>query len=310
MASYIDCLVDTNPMAAEINSVSNHVQGTTTAVVAMQTAVVVAEARAADHVCTNVNKGFFTLIRSQISQKVARLQSEVDSHLMQLNQQRKQLLSIKGRMERDYNMISSRYMKLFNGLNANLKQRIFELDKPTVDFAVREVEKVSNRTKYLTATVPVTQLESLAISQKIIASNVKFRGMKVIGSMTNFLSDMGEQKKLTDRILLSSGSNALNATLSVPVIISESNFDKFDNKNIDITVSKIQLSQATQSAVKNTVIQNIDNMQWQKGAEIDKEVKSEFSKILSGSKSSQRVKDMTNRLFLANNYQTVKSQKL
>ena len=308
--AYIDCLVDTNPMAAEINTVSNHVMGTTTAVVAMQTAVVVAEAKAADHVCANVNKGFFTLIRSQISQKVARLQSEVDSHLMQLNQQRKQLLSIKGRMERDYNMISSRYMKLFNGLNANLKQRIFELDKPTVDFAVREVEKVSNRTKYLTATVPVTQLESLAISQKIIASNVKFRGMKVIGSMTNFLSDMGEQKKLTDRILLSSGSNALNATLSVPVIISESNFDKFDNKNIDITVSKIQLSQATQSAVKNTVIQNIDNMQWQKGAEIDKEVKSEFSKILSGSKSSQRVKDMTNRLFLANNYQTVKSQKL
>ena len=310
MASYIDCLVDTNPMAAEINSVSNHVQGTTTAVVAMQTAVVVAEARAADHVCTNVNKGFFTLIRSQISQKVARLQSEVDSHLMQLNQQRKQLLAIKGRMERDYNMISNRYMKLFNGMNASLKQRIFELDKPTIDFAVKEVEKVSNRTKYLTATVPVMQLESLAISQKIIASNVKFRGMKVIGSMSNFLSDMDKQKKLTDRILLSSGSDALNVTLSVPVIISECNFDKFNNKNIDVIVSKIQLAPATQSAVKNTVIQNIDNLQWQKEAEINKEVKSEFSKMLSTSNLSQRVKMMASKLFLANNYQTMKSQRV
>jgi hypothetical protein len=237
---------------------------------------------------------------------MAKLQSDVDSHLMQLNQQRKQLLAIKGRMERDYNMISSRYLKLFNGLNANLKQRVFELDKPTIDFAVREVEKVSNRTKYLTATVPVTQLESLAISQKIIASNVKFRGLKVIGSMTNFLSDMNEQKRLTEKILLS-GSRVENATLSVPIIISEMNFDKFDNKNIDITVSKVQLNPTTQSAVKNTVNQNIDNMQWQKTADIGKEVKSEFSKILSNSNSSQRVKDMASKLFLANNYQTIKN---
>ena len=310
MASYIDCLVDTQPMAAEINTVSTHVNGTTTAVVAMQAAVVVAETKAADHVCNNVNKGFFTLIRSQISQKVAKWQSEVDSHLMQLNQQRKQLFAIKGRMERDYNMISSRYLKLFNGLNANLKQRIFELDKPTIDFAVREVEKVSNRTKYLTATVPIVQLESLAISQKIIASNVKFRGLKVIGSMTNFLSGMIEQKKLTDRILLSSGLDAKNTTLSIPVIISEYNFDKFGNKNIDIIVSKTQLSQTTQSSVKNVVIQNIDNMQWQQETEINKEIRSEFTKILYAYNSSPRVKAITNKMFLTNDFQTLKSSAL
>jgi hypothetical protein len=303
--AYIDCLVDTNPMADKMNTVSKHIAGTTTAVVAMKTAVVVAETKAADHVCSNINKGFFTLIRSQISQKMAKLQSDVDSHLMQLNQQRKQLLAIKGRMERDYNMISSRYLKLFNGLNANLKQRIFELDKPAIDFAVREMEKVSNRTKYLTATVPVTQLESLAVSQKIIASNVKFRGLKVIGSMRNFLSDMNEQKKLTDRILLAANSTVQDATFSVPVIISEMNFDKFDNKNIDITVNKVQLSQTAQSAIKNVVSQHIDKLQWQKTAGIAKEVKSEFSKMLSGSSSSQRVKDMANKLFLATNFQTI-----
>ena len=302
--------VDTIPMAQEIGTVSNHIKGTTTAVVAMQTAVILAEEKAADHVSANVNKGFFTLIRSQISQKMAKLQSEVDSHLMQLNQQRKQLLAIKGRMERDYNMISSRYLKLFNGLNQNLKQRVFELDKPTIDFAVREVEKVSNRTKYLTATVPVTQLESLAISQKIIASNVKFRGMKVIGSMTNFLSDMNEQKRLTDKILLQSNSKGDDATLSIPVIISECNFDKFDNKNVDVTVSKIQLSGQTQSAVKNAVNQNIGSLHWQDEKEISREVKSEFSKMLSNSSSSQRVKDMANKLFMANNFQTIKSEQL
>ena len=38
-------------------------------------------------------------------------------------------------MQKDYNMIAGRYSKLFNGLNSNLKQRVFELDKPTIDFA-------------------------------------------------------------------------------------------------------------------------------------------------------------------------------
>jgi hypothetical protein len=300
--------VDTHPMAQEIGSVSNHVKATTTAVVAMQTAVVLAEAKAADHVCDNVNKGFYTLIRSQISQKIAKLQSEVDSHLMQLNQQKKQLLATKGRMERDYNMISNRYLKLFSGLNANLKQRVFELDKPTIDFAVREVEKVSNRTKYLTATVPVTQLESLAISQKIIASNLKFRGLNVINSMTKFLGDMYVQKKLTDRILLERNGVIENFTLSVPIIIIESNYDKFDNKNVEITVSSVELNKHSQSAIQNAVMPNVENLLWQKKSAIDKEVQSEFSKLLSSANTSQRVKDMASKMFIANNYQTIQSQ--
>jgi hypothetical protein len=295
--------VDTHPMAQEMGSVSNHVKATTTAVVAMQTAVVLAEAKAAEHVSDNVNKGFYTLIRSQISQKIARLQSVVDSHLMQLNQQKKQLLAIKGRMERDYNMISGRYLKLFNGLNSNLKQRVFELDKPITDFAIREVEKVSNRTKHLTATVPVSQLESLAISQKIIASNLKFRGLNVINSMTKFLAGMYAQKELTDRILLD--GNVKNTALLVPIIISESNYDKFDNKSIEITVSNVELNKQSQSEIKNTVMSNIDILQWQKETGISKEVQSEFSKILSSSNVPQRVKDMALKLFFSNNYQTI-----
>lgn len=302
----IDCVVDTNPMAAEISSVSNHIKGTTTAVVAMQTAVVLAEKKAADHVCENVNRGFYTLIRSQISQKIAKLHSDVDSHLMQLNAQRKQLLAIKSRMERDYNMISHRYIKLFSGLNQNLKLRVFELDKPTIDFAVREVEKVSNRTKYLTAIVPVSQLESLAVSQKIVASNVKYRGLKVINSMKHFLADMSEQKRLTNRILLKKGSTQ-NSTLSIPVVISECNFDKSNSKNLDIVINGLQLPKQTQSIIKNTVNSNVENLEWHLPKEIDKEVKSEFSKYLSSSSNSQRVKDMANKLFVANTYQIIKN---
>jgi hypothetical protein len=296
-------------MAEEISQVSNHVKGTTAAVVSMANAVVMAEEAAAEHVCTNVNRGFYNLMRSQISQKIAKLQSEVDSHLMKLNQLKKNLLAIKNRMERDYGMTSFRYLKLFNGLNANLKQRVFELDRPVINFAIKDVEQISNRTKYLTATVPVSQLESLAMSQKIVISNVKYRGFNVINSMKNFLSDMTEQKKLTDRILLET-CKVENTTICIPVIISEINHDKYDSKSFEIAVSDVELSNSTKSAIKNTVFTKIENLEWQAANEIEPNVQIEFHKLLSAHSSPQRVKEMADKLFRANNFQTVKNPAL
>ena len=296
--------VDTKPMADEMRSVSRHVNATTGAVVAMQTAVIIAEEKAADHVCNNVNKGFYSLIRSQISQKMAKLQSEVDSHLMQLVQQKNALLSIKNRMQKDYNMIASRYIKLFNGLNSNLKQRVIELDKPTIDFAVKEVDKVSNRTKYLTATIPIAQLESLAASQKIVASNVKYRGFNVIKSMRSFLFEMNTQKKLTDQILINDGRYTETATVYIPIVICECNRDKTD-AGVEISVSDVELDNISKSAIKNTTFAELNQIEWQAKSTPNTEVKSEFSKLVSTSSKSQRVKDMATKLFQSNNYQTI-----
>jgi len=296
--------VDTKPMAEEMRSVSRHVNATTGAVVAMQTAVIIAEEKAADHVCNNVNKGFYSLIRSQISQKMAKLQSEVDSHLMQLVQQKNALLSIKNRMQKDYNMIASRYIKLFNGLNSNLKQRVFELDKPTIDFAVKEVDKIYNRTKYLTATIPIAQLESLTASQKILASNVKYRGLNVINSMRSFLFEMNTQKKLTDKILINDGRYTETATLYIPILIYECNRDKTD-AGVEISVSDIELDNISKSAIKNTAFAELNQIEWQAKSTPNAEVQSEFSKLVSSSSKSQRVKDMAMKLFQSNNYQTI-----
>ena len=307
--------VDTKPMAEEMRSVSRHVNATTGAVVAMQTAVIIAEeeaanqvinaeAAAAEHVCNNVNKGFYSLIRSQISQKMAKLQSDVDSHLMQLVQQKNALLSIKNRMQKDYNMIAGRYSKLFNGLNSNLKQRVFELDKPTIDFAVKEVDKISNRTKYLTATIPVTQLESLVASQKIVASNVKFRGLNVIKSMRSFLFDMNTQKKLTEKILINDGRYTESATIYIPILICECNMDK-TGAGVEISVSEVELDNISKSAIKTTAVTELNQIEWQAKSAPNSEIKSEFSKLVSSSSKSQRVKDIAIQLFQSNHYQTI-----
>lgn len=300
----IDCVVDTNPMAREIDSVSRNVNTTTTAVVAMRAAVVAAEKEAADHVCQNVNRGFYALIRSQISQKIAKLQSEVDSHLMQLNQQRKQLLAIKSRMERDYNMISARYSKLFTGLNLNLKQRVFELDKHTVNFAVKDVARISNRTKLLPATVPVVQTEALTTSQRILASNVKHRGHNVVNSMALFLEDMAAQKRLTDSIMLSDYTRKSEAAIAVPVVICECNYDSMST-NLNLSMPSGELSRQTRGTIQTRINSSIEELKWVPATE-NKEIDSEFAQQLNSSKLSQRAKDMASKLYASNNYLTVK----
>lgn len=306
--THFDCVVDTEPMAQEMKSVSSQIKGTTAAVVGMRTAVIMAEEAAADHVCDNVNKGFYTLIHSQISQKIAKLQSEVDSHLMKLGQLRKQLLGIKDRMERDYGMISGRYLKLFSGLNKNLQQRVFELDKPTIEFAVKDTNTISNRMRLLTATVPVSQSESLSVSQRILISNMKYQGMRVVDSMSSFLAATEEQQKLTDLILLPMQTEKDSATYMIPVLVSESNIDKYGNKRIEIIVNRSKLTPRSQEAIRNAVQTKITQLEWE-DRKVSDEIKSEFSKLLSATSSSQRVKDTANSLFMAHHFQTIKMQR-
>ncbi len=304
MASYIDCVVDTKPMAHEIDKVSHHVTATTTAVVAMKTAVIAAEKEASDHVCEKVNQGFYTMIRSQISQKMAKLQSDVDSLLMQLAQQQKQLLGIRTRMERDYNMLLARYSKLFTGLNQNLKQRVAELDRPTMNFALGEVEHITNRSKLLTATVPVGQLESVMQSQQILASNAKYQGMKVINTMRDFLSDFNDQRRLTSTILLS--GEARESHLAVPVVMMETCIDRNGTTVENIVMNDTGLSASMQRSIQNTITSTEDNLPWVDTTDKDRETINEYGKMVASANLPDRVKEMMNNLFRATSYQTLK----
>lgn len=302
--AYISRTLDTNPMARTLDTVSNHVIGTTAAVTAMKAAVIKAEEDAADLVCDNVNKGFYTLIHSQISQKIAKLKSEVDSHLLRLHQLNKQLLSIRGRMGRDYGMISERYITLFNRINKNLENRVYELDKPTVTFAVKDISTISNRTKLLTAVAPLAQTESISTSQRILASNIKYRGMMVIESTTKFLDGLKEQRELSEHILLDGDVTHEVSEIMIPAVISETNYDKYDNKRISIDVNSTNLSRRVQDSIRN----GIDplSLNWQDEEKIDENIISEFNKYLSESTVSERVKKVATELFHSNKFQTTK----
>jgi len=298
--------IDTQPLAEEMGNVSKNVNLTTGAVVAMQAAVIAAEERASDIVCDNVNKGFYSLIRSQISQKLAKYKSDYESKRMLLSHQKRALVSVKSIMERDYNMISKRYTKLFNSLNSNLQTRIFEVDKPMIDFSYRDIGRMTNRSKHLTAVVPMTQLESIASSQKIVSSNIKQRGLNAINSIKAFILEMHNQESLTNRILVDDNIGR-NSEAYLPVALCEFQNDPSGNRVTDFFSPGESLNPEAIASISNTLHTELHNTLVNQDIHNLQEVKNEFMKLISDSKRSARVKDVAMELFYSSQPQPGKS---
>jgi hypothetical protein len=301
--------VDTNPMANSIDSVKHHVDGVTTAVVAMQTAVVIAEENAANHVVQNVNKGFYTLIRSQISQKIARLRSDTDSKAMEMRQQSSALAAIKGRMEKDYMMITRRYTKLFESLNKSLRSRVFELDKPTANLVNKDIAPTSNRVRMLLGTVPVNQTESIGNSQMIAASRTKHIGQKSIDSMHRFIADINNQKQVIGKILNTQQSNS-NKHYYIPVVFSESISKSVGQNQLNFYLpqSKNNILNSVLNRDAQTIMFNsLNSLKWVAFDAKDKEqVEREYFKMIEYSSDSVRIKKQMSQLFDSSNLQTIK----
>lgn len=302
--AYIDCNIDTKPMAESLRHVAHHVDATTTAVTAMQAAVIKAHETSADRVCHDVNRGFYSLIHSQISQKIAKWQAEVDSLLLQLNQQRRQLASIRNRMEHDYGMLTQRYSKLFGSLNRALQRRVYELDKPAFRFAVTEMDTLQNRGRQLTAAVPVSQSESVASSQKIMTSNIKYRANRLIDVMKAFLLDTGHQKALTANTLIDRQITTPGIEQYIPVILWQGVAGKNEG-TLDHVISPIELPEHTRTQITRGATSAETPLAWSEmTAAPQEEVTRAFHSIMASYDATDRIKDTMNRLFDAAKYST------
>ena len=297
--------VDTNPMADSIDGVANHVDGTTAAVIAMQTAVVIAEQKGAEKICNNVNFGFYSLIRSQISQKIATHKSKADAKIMELQQQSVSLIGIKSRMEKDYQMLASRYTKLFEGLNKALRARIFELDRPTTNFVLKDVLPTANRTRRLSGSSSTTQVESIASSQMISVSNTKYNAMKNISSMQDFICSSENQKSLIGSIL-NKESVTKPTEKDIPVLISES--EGLNVRQSQWMITQPPLKKNTNSKIESHIYSSLSNLKWVDDDQSNSSrVKQEFGNFVNQSTVSDRVKNQMLSLLESSKWQKLNS---
>ncbi len=310
MANF-DFLVDTSPLALEIESVSHGVNRVSGAVVAMQAAVITAEEEGAEKVCQNVNRGFYTLMQSQISQKIVQLSSTVEAKLMELGQYAAALKGIQTRMTTDYNMISGRYAKLFNTINNNLEARVAELDRPVFKLVDRDIRLTESRPKLNSAQFSIHQSESILSSQLLAASKVKADAQNTLNTITHYITENNLQSKKSDATLQNTQIESVE-DVYIPVSIVESTsaighpvvnyyVARSENKTIDKDIDV---------SVREHSIKSVLHGTWEKGSEEEMaKIEAEFNQLLMHSNEDKRIKDTIQQIFsLTQDVQQLKSE--
>lgn len=298
--AYIPCVVDTRPMAEQIGGVSANIQNTTSAVVTMHSAVIAAEAASAKNICANVNRGFFTMITSQISQKIASKKSRVEALLMQMAHQKRRLMNIRKNMERDYNRIVARYVQIFTNINNELEKRIKQTDQPVFETVDKYIGSTANRMNSIAATFVTSQAESITSGQQILVSNIKENTRKTMGQFSEFLSISENQKILTDRILISDLEENGNAVYNIPVMM----LVKTTNSNGD--KEAVVFLPTGMEHVSGDIEKwlNDDRNKW-KNESLNQDVIREFEKLVNDSEIIPKVRDKMMMLLQKSETQTL-----
>lgn len=291
--------VDTSPMASEIQSVSHEVNRVSDAVVAMQAAVIAAEKEGAEHVCKNVNRGFYSLMHSQISQKIAQLTSTVEAKLLELGQYAAALKSIQSRMTTDYNMISGRYTKLFKSINNNLESRVAELDMPVFKLVDRDVRLVESRMRLNSAQFTVHQLESVLSSQLLATSKVKVDAETTLEAITRYVKESSAQSKKSDASMQDTQIDSVE-DIFIPVSIVEST-SAVGHPAVNYYVARSgnpEIDKSIDASVREQSVNSVLHGTW---SEIDPNdmanVEAEFTQLLLNSTEDERVKDEITKMF-------------
>ena len=291
--------VDTRPMANAIDGVSKGVNVTTGAVVAMKAAVLEAEEKASDQVCTHLNEGFYSLMHAQISQKIAELKSSVETELWELVQYAQSLQSIQARMAADYNLISRRYVKLFSSINNTLHARIAELDVPVFSLVERDAKLLDNRSYLNSAQVSTNQLESILTSQTLLASRVKENAEQTLLAISRYVRETELEAQKSEASMGRTKVESVEELL-IPISIVESTtaigepainyyVAKSDNEAIDRRID---------GSVHDHSINAVLHGSWSEGDPSERErVDAEFRQLLADRDEDPRVKEEISKMF-------------
>ncbi len=179
--------VDTDPFDSSVDDCENYVNVLTGSVVATQAAQIAEINKSATQISQTVVKGFFKTVSSEISQQITALENEANSTLLHLQESMKKVLALKEQMKKDYGRITERYVSTFEELNAELINRIWQIDSKIFEFEKIADKSTKRLCSDLSNTVSVFGRENASLSAKISASSAKDKALTAINRARDFL---------------------------------------------------------------------------------------------------------------------------
>lgn len=288
--------VDTSPMANSLDHVNSNVRSVTSSVIAMESAVVIAQQEASEHICRNVDSGFFILMKSQFDQKIAAVSSEMLSTMQLMESFKNEIDKIMLIMQDDYERIKLRYQKHFSSLDKSLETRIHELDKKAYEISRNyKLSQFKNGTEIIKSFCYNDDTQLLKIKQ--MSAVVKNKSAKSIDVMTN---DVIEQIKYSDSVksILKPAENEEIQSEYVPVIFSETDSMMTEDTSVKDIISSTEAAFSTNSKYLNQLKEHSNDFTWKEVNEREYEpIKNSFQTRVSKEISDERVAKEMLRLF-------------
>lgn len=217
----INTYLDNRPVVRSVNSCENHVDGLTASVVATEAAEIKAKRDSSKKVAGSIIRGFFGLIKSEISQQMAELKIKTESELLHLQETAKNCLAKKKQMEKDFHRIAERYGKIFSELNSELDNRIHELDKPVFIAGNNLFSQISKLTDDGGSSVyTVFGADQSELQSNLLVSNVKKKTFEIINQIKQNLK---VQRKVDSIIEENTYSSSNEKQFFMPVCYVEYN---------------------------------------------------------------------------------------
>lgn len=286
-----DLVVDTKEMARSIDTVNVSVVGTTAAVVKMQSDVIEAQNLASRNICNKVDTGFYMLLQSQITQKIAAVSSKMASSLLLMKRYKQDIERIKGVMQDDYYRIYRRYKRQFSSLNSNLLSRIHALDRVALEIETT-YKSFFCKANTASATAIVTKDETELVGIKAGTAKLKDRVNKTFSTIFSSLSTTASYNNQIKSILNQTPSPS-DKVHYIPCIIT--NFQSIYDK--DLTTNKVYSPNGMQGQeVENAT--SSSPLKWKAMPSDEKEkIKLAFKEKVKSEELPERVKEEILKLF-------------
>jgi hypothetical protein len=288
--------VDTSPMARSLDVVNSNVSGVTASVVAMESAVVIAQEQAAQNICHNVDTGFYILMKSQFDQKIAAVSSKMLSQMQLMESFKNDIDKIMLIMQDDYERIKQRYMKHFNSLDKALETRIHELDKRAY-----EISRNYKMSQFKTGSEVIKAIcyndDTQLLNVKQMSAIVKSKSSKSIGVMAN---DVIDQLKYTDSVksILKDVTSDTAESEFVPVIFTETDSMMSADSSIKNVITTQEAEFVNNPRFLNQLKEASDTFEWKEISDAEFEpIKNSFQSRVNSEISDERVAKEMIRLF-------------
>lgn len=221
---YVDVYVESDPFEHSVDHCDNSLHLLQAGIVAAEAAEKKSRIENSKRLGKSLDDGFFQVVNSNLTIQAKEESANAKALVGALYSQQQELLKIKHRMEGDYNLIKSRYVKLFEDYDKELHSRIYALNQRTFRLAEESAKELMRpASSILTAASLIGQKENLSLQTKITASRVKYYASLVITKVKSFIEG---QNVLNYRLRNIVSDECRNETYHAPVMCTQMTYGK------------------------------------------------------------------------------------